>query len=90
MNETVGKLYTDLPLELTVSVGRARPLIKDLIEAQKGTVLPLDARVDDPVTIYLGNKLVATGELVEMDGDQRGNLAVKLTTVSGLTESQNR
>ena len=38
---------TSIPIEITVSVGRARPLVRDLLRLDEGSVLTLDKRVDD-------------------------------------------
>ena len=76
--------FTQVPIEITISVGRARPLIKDLLNLQSDSVLPLDRRIEDPVELYIGDKLSARGELQEMDGENAGQLAVRLTEVSDL------
>ncbi|MEM5476657.1 FliM/FliN family flagellar motor C-terminal domain-containing protein [Pacificibacter sp. AS14] len=76
--------FTQVPIEITISVGRARPLIKDLLNLQCDSVLPLDRRIEDPVELYIGDKLIARGELQEMDGENTGQLAVRLTEVADL------
>ncbi|MFY0659822.1 MAG: FliM/FliN family flagellar motor switch protein [Shimia sp.] len=77
-----GNPFTSVPVEITISVGKARPLIGDLLNMNENSVLPLDKRVDDPVELYVGDKLIARGELEEMDGGQEGQLAVRLTEVA--------
>ncbi len=76
--------FTNVPIEITISVGRARPLIKDLLSLQNDSVLPLDRKIEDPVELYIGDKLIARGELQELDGENAGQLAVRLTEVSDL------
>jgi len=76
--------FNRVPIEIIVSVGRARPLIRDLIAATRDTVLPLDRRIDDPVELFVGDRLIARGSLMEMEGDDEGQLAVCLTEVSAL------
>ena len=44
-----GGPFSTVPIELTVSVGRSRPLIRDLLALGEDAILPLDTRVDDPV-----------------------------------------
>lgn len=75
--------FTQVPIEITISVGRARPLVRDLLRLQRDAVLPLDRRVDDPVELYVGDKLIARGELTEVEGEE-GQLAVRLTEVADL------
>ncbi|MDE9449707.1 FliM/FliN family flagellar motor switch protein [Aliiroseovarius sp. Z3] len=76
--------FVQVPIEITISVGRARPTVKELLQLARNTVLPLDKRIEDPVELYVGDKLIARGELEEMDGDPQGRLAVRLTEVADL------
>ncbi|MGV6805020.1 MAG: FliM/FliN family flagellar motor switch protein [Ruegeria sp.] len=74
--------FETVPIEVTVSVGRARPLIRDLLNMGENAVLTLDKRVEDPVDLYVGDQLVARGLLEEMEGEHAGQLAVRLTEIS--------
>nr|WP_099824765.1 FliM/FliN family flagellar motor switch protein [Oceaniglobus indicus] len=76
--------FSHVPLDITVSVGRARPMLRDLLRLGRDSVLPLDSKVDDPVELFIGDRLIARGELQELDGDQAGQLAVRLTEVADL------
>ncbi|RID90900.1 FliM/FliN family flagellar motor switch protein [Gemmobacter lutimaris] len=76
--------FGQVPIEIVISVGKARPRVRDLLKLQRDAVLPLDRRVDDPVELYVGDRLIARGELQEMEGDQAGQLAVRLTEVANL------
>ncbi len=51
--------FSQVPIEITISVGKARPLVKDLLRLSRDAVLPLDRRVDDPVELYVGDRLIA-------------------------------
>lgn len=77
--------FNSVPIEITVSVGRARPLIRDLIGLGENAILTLDKRVEDPVELYVGDLLVARGQLEELGGEQTGQLAVRLTEISDLS-----
>ena len=79
-----GNPFNSVPVEVVVSVGKARPLIRDLINLGENAVLTLDKRVEDPVDLYVGDRLVARGQLEEMEGDQAGQLAVRLTEIADL------
>ncbi|MFV0358977.1 FliM/FliN family flagellar motor switch protein [Tropicimonas sp.] len=79
--------FSQVPVEITVSVGRARPRISDLLQLEKNAVLRLDKRVIDPVELYVGDKLIARGELIEQSGPDEGQLAVRLTEIADLGES---
>lgn len=79
-----GNPFTQVPVEITISVGRARPLVRDLLRLKRDAVLPLDRKVSDPVELYVGDRLIARGELTEIEGDQPGQLGVRLTEVADL------
>ena len=74
-----------VPIEITISVGRARPSIRELLALGENAILPLDRRVDDPVELYVGDKLIARGALEELEGGEPGQLAVRLTEVAAST-----
>jgi len=76
--------FTSVPIEITVSVGKARPLIRDLVALGENAVLTLDKSVDDPVDLYIGDRLIARGMLEEKEGDQSGQLVVRLIEVVDL------
>lgn len=76
--------FARVPIEIVISVGRARPALRDLLRLGQDAVLTLDRRVDDPVELYVGDRLIARGELQELDGDRAGQLAVRLTEVANL------
>ncbi|OBY25863.1 FliM/FliN family flagellar motor switch protein [Leisingera sp. JC1] len=76
--------FVSVPVEVVVSVGKARPLIRDLVSLGENAILTLDKRVEDPVDLYVGDRLVARGQLEELEGDQAGQLAVRLTEIADL------
>lgn len=76
--------FAQVPIEVTISVGKARPLVRDLLRLGRDAILPLDRRVDDLVELYVGDRLIGRGELQEMEGDAAGQLAVRLTEVANL------
>jgi flagellar motor switch protein FliN/FliY len=76
--------FAEVPIEITVSVGRARPAVRDLLRLGPDAVLTLDRRVEDPVDLYVGDRLVARGELQALEDGEGGQLAVRLTEVVNL------
>jgi flagellar motor switch protein FliN/FliY len=76
-----------VPIEITITVGRARPSVRDLLDLGENAVLPLDRKIDDPVELYVGDRLIARGELQELDGGEPGQLAVRLTEVAQIRDS---
>ncbi|TQM93585.1 FliM/FliN family flagellar motor switch protein [Roseinatronobacter monicus] len=80
-------ILNQVPIEIAISVGRARPIVRDLLKLRRDSVLVLDRRVDDPVELYIGDKLVARGILQELEGEQTGYLGVRLTEIIDLREA---
>ena len=76
--------FTSVPIEITVSVGRARPLVRDLLQLSEGSVLTLDKRLEDPVELYVGDRLIGIGALEVVEGDDQNQLAVRLVEVVDL------
>ena len=76
--------FAQVPIEIMISVGRARPALRDLLNLGQDAVLHLDRRVEDPVDLYVGERLIARGELQELEGENSGQLAVRLTEVADL------
>lgn len=71
--------FHSVPIEIRVCVGKARPRLSEMLGMDPDTVLPLDSRIEDKVGLWVGDKMIAEGELVELDGDQAGQLAVRIT-----------
>ncbi|GAA6208929.1 FliM/FliN family flagellar motor C-terminal domain-containing protein [Cognatishimia sp. WU-CL00825] len=88
VDEGPANVFSTVPVEITISVGKTRPMIKDLLNMGENAVLPLDRRVEDPVELYVGDHLIARGELEELDGEQAGQLAVRLTEIADLKSPQ--
>lgn len=79
--------FTSVPIEVSVCVGKARPLIRDLVTLGENAILTLDSKVDDPVELYVGDRLIARGLLEEKEGDASGQLVVRLTEIADLQNS---
>lgn len=77
-------ILEQVPVEIAVSVGRARPMVRELMRLGRESVLPLDRRIDDPVELFIGEKLIARGVLEEMEGENTGFLGVRLTEIIDL------
>ena len=54
----------DIPLKVTVELGRTQVVIKDLLQLGQGFVLELDKLAGEPLEILVNGKLVAKGEVV--------------------------
>jgi flagellar motor switch protein FliN/FliY len=58
------KMVLDVPLKVTVELGRTKLLINDLLQLGQGSVIELDKMAGEPMEIYVNDKLVALGEVV--------------------------
>ena len=81
---TAPRPFDSVPIEIIVSVGKARPLIRDLMTMGRNAVLTLDRRIEDPVELYVGDRLVARGQLEQIEGEHGGQLAVRLSEIADL------
>ena len=54
----------DIPLKVTVELGRTKVLVKDLLQMGQGSVIELDKLAGEPLEILVNGKLVARGEVV--------------------------
>lgn len=82
--DTATNPFSTVPVEITISVGRARPSVRELLALKNNSVLPLDRRIDDPVELFAGDRLIARGILEEAEGSDTGELVVRLTDVVDL------
>lgn len=75
-----------VPVQVVVSVGRASPSIGELLNMRRDALLQLDTKLDDPVDIMVGKRVIARGELQELEGEEGGRLGVRLTEIVDLSE----
>lgn len=57
-------LLLDIPLQVSVEVGRSKILVRDLLQMQEGTLIELDKLAGEPLDLYVNNRLIARGEAV--------------------------
>lgn len=76
-DETNLNLLLDIPLKVTVELGRTQKVIKDILELSQGSIIELDKLAGEPVDILVNNKLIAKGEVVVIDE----NFGVRVTDI---------
>lgn len=76
-DQTNLNLLLDIPLKVTVELGRTQKLIKDILELSQGSIVELDKLAGEPVDILVNNKLIAKGEVVVIDE----NFGVRVTDI---------
>lgn len=72
----------DIPLQVSVEVGRSKILVKDLLQMREGYVLELEKLAGEPLDLYVNSRLIARGEAVLVN-DRFG---LRLTDVVSPTE----
>lgn len=69
----------DVPVQVSVGLGKATLMLGELMALKKGDVLTLDKQAGDPVDVYVNNHLVAHGELT-LTGEQFGVVLTSLVS----------
>lgn len=54
----------DIPLEITVMIGRTKILVQELLQLTQGSVVALDKLAGEPMDVYVNGKLIGRGEVV--------------------------
>ena len=70
-------LILDIPLTVTVELGRSKMLINDLLQLGEGSVIELTKLVGEPLEVLINGKLVARGEVVVVNE----KFGVRLTSI---------
>lgn len=70
-------MLMDIPLKVTVELGRTKQSIKEILELSAGSIIELDKLAGEPVDILVNEKLVAEGEVVVIDE----NFGVRVTDI---------
>jgi flagellar motor switch protein FliN/FliY len=85
LNSALGRSSIDLLMQVevpvSVSLGRTRMRMKDLLKLNRGSVVELDEFVGDEVEILVNKRVLAHGEVVAVDG----NYGVRITRLAGQT-----
>ncbi|PYZ93136.1 flagellar motor switch phosphatase FliY [Salipaludibacillus keqinensis] len=80
LNENEAKnldMLLDIPLEVTVELGRTKRSIKEILELSQGSIVELDKLAGEPVDILVNHRLIAKGEVVVIDE----NFGVRVTDI---------
>ena len=60
-------LIMDVPLEVTVELGRTRKSIQEILDFAPGTIIELNKIAGEPIDVLVNGKLVAKGEVVVIE-----------------------
>lgn len=75
-NDNIG-LILDVPLQVTVELGRTKKSVKEILEVTTGSIIELDRLAGEPVDIHINGQLLAKGEVVVIDE----NFGVRITDI---------
>lgn len=75
-------LIMDVPLEITVEIGRAKKLIREILELEQGSILEISKQAGDSVDVVVNGRLMARGDVVVVDD----NFGVRLTEIVSTKE----
>ncbi len=78
-------LLLDIPLKVTVELGRTKRSVKEILEMSSGSIIELDKLAGEPVDILVNNRHIAKGEVVVIDE----NFGVRITDILSQTERLN-
>ena len=78
-------LLMDIPLEVTVELGRTTREVREILEMSGGSIIELDKLAGEPVDILVNNRHIAKGEVVVIDE----NFGVRITDILSQTERMN-
>ncbi|MFT9077421.1 flagellar motor switch phosphatase FliY [Ethanoligenens sp.] len=73
------ELIQEVPLELSVEVGRAHKLVREVLALSVGSIIELDKQAGDPVDVIVNGQLIAHGEVVVIDE----SFGVRITEILG-------
>jgi flagellar motor switch protein FliN/FliY len=67
-----------LPVNVIVSIGQKKLSVAELLQLKPDTIIPLTAKIDDPIELVVEDRTIAHGELIELDD---GAIGVRLTQI---------
>lgn len=76
------ELLMDVPLEVSVRLGHVRMQIRELLKLNKGSLIELEKEADEPLEIYVNDRLLAYGEVVMI----KDKLGIRITDIVSLAE----
>jgi flagellar motor switch protein FliN/FliY len=72
-------IVLDVKVQLTVRLGSCQLPMREVLELSPGAVIQLNQRANDPVGLYVNDKLIAVGEVVVLEE----NFGIKITELIG-------
>lgn len=79
-------ILMDIPLEISVELGRVKMLVRDVVDLGSGSIVEIDKAAGEPVDVLVNGRLVARGEVVVIED----NFGVRITEILSPQERLNR
>jgi len=79
-------LIMDVPLDISVELGKTKKTIKDILELHQGAIVQLDKLAGEPVDLLVNGKLIAKGEVVVIDE----NYGIRITAIISPMDRMNK
>ena len=84
LDEKTLDVVLDVKVDVTVQLGCCQLPMRNVLELAPGAVVQLNQRANDPVGLYVNDKLVAYGEVVVIDD----NFGIKITELVGSAKAE--
>jgi len=79
------EMLYDIPLQVTVELGRTTKFVREILELAPGSIIELDKLAGEPVDIYVNRRRIARGEVVVIDE----NFGVRIAEIGSQEERLN-
>ena len=79
-------LIMDVPLDVSVELGKTRKTIHDILELHQGAIIQLDKMAGEPVDLLVNGKLIAKGEVVVIDE----TYGIRITAIISPSDRMNK
>ena len=73
-----------LPVNVIVSIGQKKLSVAELLRLKPDTIIPLTAKVEDPIELVVEDQVIAHGELIELED---GAIGVRLTQIEDQSDA---
>jgi flagellar motor switch protein FliN len=71
------QLIYDVPVSLSVELGRCQMPMKNVLQLEEGSIVKLEKKADTPVDLFVNNKRIGQGEVVVVDNQ----FGIKITKI---------
>ena len=81
-------IILDVPLDISVELGKTKKSIKEILELGPGSIVQLDRLAGEPVDLLVNGKLIAKGEVVVIDESYGIRISAIISPMDRMTKLQ--